>query len=228
MPRREYKSKSRRRWKPRRKRRSPSTVVSLSRSPFPASIVTKMRYNETILLNPGISTPAVHYFSANGLYDPNITGSGHQPLGFDQYTPIYDHYTVLGSRITIRAVANDSSTPLGANMVGVYTNDDTTAVTSYDTVIEQGKGNVKILSGASATGQCTVAHNFSTKKFFGVTDVKDNDQLKGSSSTNPGDGAFFVVFAQGLDAATNQGALFANVTIDYIVQWSEQRSLAQS
>lgn len=43
------------------------------------------RYVEGFIdLNPGaLGSNAPYTFSANGLYDPNITGSGHQPIGFD-------------------------------------------------------------------------------------------------------------------------------------------------
>lgn len=41
-------------------------------------------------------------FIANGLYDPNFTGTGHQPYGFDQLIALYSYAVVHGckSRVT--------------------------------------------------------------------------------------------------------------------------------
>lgn len=38
-------------------------------------------------------------FSANGLYDPDLTGVGHQPRGFDQMMTLFDRYVVTGVRV---------------------------------------------------------------------------------------------------------------------------------
>ena len=48
-------------------------------------------------------------FRANGLYDPDRTGTGHQPFGYDEWSPIYDHFTVVGSRITVYPLAPPGS-----------------------------------------------------------------------------------------------------------------------
>jgi hypothetical protein len=37
----------------------------------------------------------IYTFNANGLFDPDQTGTGHQPLGYDQFTPDYNRYRVL-------------------------------------------------------------------------------------------------------------------------------------
>lgn len=205
-----------------RRKQSSGTVTSLSMSPFPDSIITKMRYSESIALDASTSVPAYHLFSCNGLYDPNISGTGHQPLGFDQYTGIYDHYTVLGSKITVEAMPQ-----FYQNMVGVYISDDVTPVGTYDTIIEQGGAVVKAVASTGGPSS-RITKGFSAKRFFGVTDVLDVDKLKGSLGANPADGAYFVVFTQSADSGLNPSATIVNVTIEYIVKWTERQPLAQS
>ena len=36
----------------------------------------------------------------NSLFDPDFTGTGHQPYYFDQFATIYQRYTVIGSKLT--------------------------------------------------------------------------------------------------------------------------------
>ena len=61
--------------------------------------IVKMRYVEEFELNPGLGSVASYVFRANGLYDPNYTGAGHQPYGFDQWMTYYNQFTVLGSKM---------------------------------------------------------------------------------------------------------------------------------
>ena len=64
---------------------------------MPKTKVVRLKYVEFFSSNTGTAVPAVKYFSANGCYDPYISGTGHQPRGFDQWTAFYDHYCALRS-----------------------------------------------------------------------------------------------------------------------------------
>lgn len=228
-----YERKSRRykkrRPQRRRRRNRSGTISTLSTNsqPFPASYLCKHRYVETFTLDPTFGTPSHAIYSCNGLFDPTTAVGGHQPLGFDQMTQLYDHYTVLGAKATIRFFSGDDATS-GSNMCYAYVNDDSTPITTYDTVMEQNKGVVKPLTSANAAQTCTIVQKFSAKKFFGVTDIKDNSQLKGSSGANPVDGAFFIIGAQGIASSIDPTTVYCNITIDYITLWSERHDLAQS
>ena len=86
--------------KQRRKRYSKKRLnIHSFRSPVPLKMAATLLYSDQITLNPAAGTVSKHVFSANGLFDPNITGVGHQPRGFDQYMALYNHYTVIGARI---------------------------------------------------------------------------------------------------------------------------------
>lgn len=43
----------------------------------------------------------LHQFSLNSLYDPDITGAGHQPRYFDQWGGFYDRYRVNGAKLEL-------------------------------------------------------------------------------------------------------------------------------
>ncbi len=39
-------------------------------------------------------TGSEYVFRLNSLYDPDLTGTGHQPYGFDQFAALYSRYKV--------------------------------------------------------------------------------------------------------------------------------------
>lgn len=55
------------------------------------------------------------------MYDPDLTGFGHQPYFFDQLTDIYSHYVVIGSKIKISgAVDTGSNQNVNLNLSAYY------------------------------------------------------------------------------------------------------------
>ena len=64
----------------------------------------RLCYHEIITLDAPAAGGAVEFnFACNDAGDPNHTGTGHQPMGFDQLCPgKYDHFTVIGSTCTVR------------------------------------------------------------------------------------------------------------------------------
>ncbi len=87
----------RRRGKPQRSRRRPSstTVVNPMKTPWPTRTVTRLDYTDQFDIVCTSGVLSVYTFNSNGLYDPDQTGTGHQPLGFDQYASQYNRYRVL-------------------------------------------------------------------------------------------------------------------------------------
>lgn len=59
---------------------------------------------------------AYYTFSINNMYDPNFTGTGTQPIGYDQYSALYGRYRVLSARVEVFA-CNRTAVP---TRVGYY------------------------------------------------------------------------------------------------------------
>jgi len=60
-----------------------------------------MRYSEKVSLTSTSGALDRYDFAGNGLYDPNLTGTGHQPYCFDTYNVLYRRYCVHGARIKV-------------------------------------------------------------------------------------------------------------------------------
>lgn len=198
-------------------------------SGLPKQRTIKMRYSGLgTLVNPADGTIVLKQFRANGIFDPDYTGTGHQPMGYDQWKSYYNHYVVLGSRISVRIIPSQDSAGYSA-AVGMYLSDNfTLPYTEYTAFIEANKGSYTICNGAS-TNIKALHTNYSAKKFFNVTDVKDNlDRLGSAQNADPTEAAVYNLWYQAADLSTGPTNLQYIVTIDYIVSWSEPQDLAQS
>lgn len=229
-----------RRRRPTRKRKTVKrrTRTSSTRAPFltrvtkaPTSPLGKffkmnLPYVErSILINPAIGgLAASYYFSANGLYDPNITGGGHQPLGFDQIMPMYDHYTVIASKITCTFYNDDTSIK---QVVGLRLADSTTLTSADPTALmESGGGKYGWLNARAVDGDmATMTLGCSPKKFFSKS--LNDDVYKGGIGSNPSDQVYFHIWCAPFNSA-DSAAVYVNVRIDYIALFSEPKQLAQS
>jgi len=159
-------------------------------------------------------------FSCNGLFDPNTSIGGHQPMGFDQITSIYNHYHVVASRIKVTCIRTGTS----ANaLVSLYIDDDTTiSATNAETMAERPGG--RMISCWPAAGNIkSVYHSYNAQAMFGG-EAFGNDSLQGTVSANPTEGAFYTI---GFNTNTSS-TVDVLVEITYKVIWSELKSLPGS
>ena len=71
-----------------RKTYRPNMLVSHNKTLFPPRFKMKMRYTDTFVSQTNGVSANWQQYMLNGLWDPLITGTGHQPRGFDQICPV--------------------------------------------------------------------------------------------------------------------------------------------
>lgn len=189
-----------------------------------------LRYCQEFTLNPGAGSIANQQFRAGSIFDPDVTGAGHQPMRRDQLAVFYNHYVVVGAKITVYVVP-EASTASQRNpiVLGVYLSDDTTIPSVYTTIIEQGRGSYKF-SGTSVAAMSTMlTTTYSAKQFFNITNIKDNlDRIGAAIGTSPSEQAIFNVYAQAMDLSSDPDPVQCVAVIDYAVQFSEPKDTAEN
>lgn len=186
---------------------------------FPQTMSIKHRYCESLLSLSNTSGALNSYkFSANGMYDPNISATGHQPAYFDTMTSIYNHFHVLGSKCTIKACSTSGSIPIQACL---YLSDNVTPLSSIDAMLEDSTGHGKLLASSANSTPASLTCTFSAKKYF-QGDIVDNDELGGSSSANPTEMMFYIFALQPIDL-TSSTVTYFEVEIEYFAVWTERK-----
>jgi hypothetical protein len=165
-----------------------------------------------------------YQFRANSIYDPDLTGIGHQPRGRDQLALLYEKYCVIGSKITVRFSSRD-------NLYGIIvaldqSNDTAVPYLSFVDIMEQHTAFTKVLGKEASSS--TLFRKYSAKKWFtGVKPLSDAS-LVTVYGGNPSRQVFWTLYAGTLAGGLDSGSVEAVVTIDYIVASLEPFPLGSS
>lgn len=209
-----------------RRGRNNYQIMVSTRNPVAKSALISHRYASYCTINPGIGVSSSHVLSANSMFDPDVTSSGHQPLGFDNFGLMYDHFCVLGSKISVTAVNTSTTVPI---LFGVTLRDSATVTSSsIDYIKEQGSTGWKYAGNINNSRPPMQSKGFSAKKFFSKADLRDCAELKGSTGGNPAEQAFFHIWAAPANHSSDPATITFNFIIEYTALWTEPKPLAQS
>lgn len=206
-----------------------------SSTPMARELFTTLRYVESVVLQSnvisGLSNSA-YVFSLNGLFDPNITGTGHQPRGYDQITPFYKAYTVFGVSIRIRSAASNlnvnadavlclrlKSALTSTSMAGMYSADfqEASSCMCWEADTQQAELDLGYVSIADLEG-------------VPKDKVMSDDQYSAGVAGNPGQQPqleLYLASNSGLAGALGAARRYT-VDLTYSVRFFQPNTLAQS
>jgi len=211
---------------------------SLLSSRLPSNQQFRLKYSEFVTLNPAAGTWASNIFRANDMFDPNFSGTGHQPNGFDQIMLWYNHFSVLRSRCRITA-SQPTLTSTGLQVAGLALSGGTGDVPGLigyglDALLE-GLPEQQVEWGfCGTTGNSVTTRfksqwmEFDSKQFFGKKVDVLNANFQGSTSASPVEQAFFTAFVGAWDGASDTDSIRFLVEIEFDAVFSEPKPLPAS
>lgn len=231
--RRMYAAKRIQRFFRRRRRRTMRIRRSGQRNFFmgfaPASQVARLRYGEVVKFNAAAGTTSfsVQAYALDNIYDPNITGVGHQPRGYDQYSTYYNKYVVLGTRWRIKYMYNSSMNDVCMSSRLCDTQGELTTV--FDHLEQTRVRKTYVGDVQNSHSQRWVTGYVNLSKWTQRSSKDDTRQ----ESTGAGPilnhrRAILELIQWGLDAATDPGDLVAVVELTYTVKFYDRKDTAES
>lgn len=218
MPgRRKYRKRPYRRRRRKRKAHIPYGLVT------PNSYTCRLKYRDDWKLIPTTADiPYKSFWSATSLYDPDVSGSGHQPKQFDQLSLYYQHYTVLSAKITIRPYDPYSGSML---MFVIPTSTSLPSnLTTITEILEANRCQYRMI-GTSFENTKPIVSTYSKKKTFGNT---QNEDLTAATSADPVEQKYWCVGAINGSAGNTPTTIPIIVEVEYIALFTERKNVAES
>lgn len=189
---------------------------------FPDKILSKLRYVDLMTLTSTVGSIGKNAFRWNSTFDPDATGTGHQPLYRDTFSSVYDQYAVISATARVKFI-NPGTNPM---RVGVLTDDDFTSSTTVDTLCEQNHGQHVLLPpmlGSLSSHTFTIS--WDCKQILGI-DPFSSETYKTAVGSNPSEESYLHVWAS--DPLAGTTSVYVEVELVQIVLWTELGTPVQS
>ncbi len=195
----------------------------------PDSVRVVLPFEAILTPNATLGSLYSYQFRGNSVYDPDYTGSGAQPTGFDQWSAFYNEYCVLSSRVDLECLC---TTAAGVEYVVYPSYNANLPSTTLDASSRPYAQRCFLLnSGNGVKG--SLRSSMSTAQMMGVREeaIVDDDAYGATVAANPGSSAvwYWTVVAQNKTNTTTLGdAIRIRICYDVLFHDRVQLSLSSS
>lgn len=233
MPRRYYKKKRARprynRNRYRRKKRNKMTTVVIPRNRVqPDRLFVKLAYNDIKLLQSLVGSGIEHVYRANSCFDPDFTGTGEQPNGYDQWSNFYNRYRVHASKIEVKFIVTNTTTPDNAIGVSVTPSSESGVLGIFEDYIGNAYSKWEVVGPNTGSSRADINNYVSISKFQGKPGVKYDDVNTALVTANPARQTFWHIFAQTMNTGSGTTNIRYITRITYYVEFFDRKSLDES
>jgi len=166
----------------------------------PDKMRVTLKYTDNYLFS-GTPNPAAQVWRLNSLFDPDLTGTGHQPTYYDQWSSLYNQYIVTGCRVHLD-VASDSSIPV---MLTLAANDANSSAQGTDANSEMKFSVRKFIGPLTGDGVKSLDLKVSIPAAAGenLSQYMGDPSNYSGTGTNPADVVFGWFKCASFDSSTN-------------------------
>lgn len=208
-----------------RKNNKVTTGYSQGATGIPDRMMLKMIYADTIRLTNSMVHFDNHTFSGNDLNDPNVSGIGHQPKSYDQWSQFYNKTMVHGSSIECRFTPTQSSGDGNTNIYLIPTIDSATLPGWID-IQENKLGKADVVGPYVGMGLKYLKDYMSTKKLFGDVNGLEQSDYGAFFNFSPINKWYWVIGAETQNG--NAVSVDVSVVITYYVELFDRKDLPGS
>lgn len=187
---------------------------------------TNLKYCEGIAYRVPMASADVYSYNLNSVFDPNLTGTGHQPMGFDQLKTLYGRYRVYNCKYKVRFfVANVGPTVCACTP----TNETTSFVSIPQDALETGRakfGSVNQITAVGSVGAPVIlSDKVNLMSLYGAKDMQ-SDRYQALISADPTETAVLHLLCWSID---NQNLTWTFIIeLDYDVEFFDRTQVGGS
>lgn len=195
---------------------------------FPDIMLMKHQYSDILTL-AATSGVINKYTFQSSMYDPDLTGTGGQPMGRDAVASIYEEYRVTG--ISYEILALNLSTTIPARMCITASDSDYSWSTFEQAQQQPITSKTAILGVAGSSGsQCRFKGYVSVAKAVGVKQsaIYNEDNYKATTNTSPTDMAYLSILHNNMTNDTSTTDIHCQVRLVYYCRWENRQEMSES
>jgi len=202
-----------------KKRVLTNSNLNKSLSPIPSRYITKMKYSDAVTLS--LANSYQYVFNLNSVYDPNRTGTGHQPYGYDQLAALYNRYRVIGCSYVINCYS--AGVPI---RWGCIASNDVPPINNVSELAENPRAQTRVqIPGGSTT---KIVNYVSIPNIVGRNKIQymADDRYQSQVGASPAELALLTITGGTMtDVGTD---VLCDVTLEYTVEFFDVIPLDQS
>jgi len=208
---------------------------------FPSTKTVALRYVANFALDASGGSSAIQVFSANSCFDPDVSGTGHQPMFFDNYSALYSNYRVNRSTITVVPLTTHAVNTTSGNLVAGTTvsttqyfagnergcrlfiiRDPTSSdyTSNLDNLVEEGNTNFVWRYCPQNTAQSMPILRFSCWPHILQNVSFKDDRLQANVTGDPPFNTYYIVGVASIGNAANPDSIACQAIITYNVTFS--------
>ncbi len=198
--------------------------TATSKFPIAPRLRSVLRYADTFTMTTGVPGLTTQVMNLNSLFDPDRTGTGHQPRGFDQLSTLYSRYRVYG--VSFKVNCNLFTSTNDVLIIGVYPRNGTGTPANFSDSVENPWAVVDQYSlyvkPKTLKGFINLAElNGKTKTAYTA-----DDTTQASTNASPTETMVMDITVESLSGANNTS--YISVVMEFDCEFSDAVALAQS
>lgn len=185
---------------------------------YPDRLRTTLKYSQLITFT-GSATPAAQVFAMNNCFDPDVTGSGHQPSYWDSYTAVYNRYLVKSFCAVLDFETESTSIPI--NVAAIYSDSDVSSQNvQYMRECKYSKADTLGLANGNKSVVRLKMPEVSLQRIMGQSELESDANLYALATGGPVDVCYLIIKMSASDSSTTFTAR-VNCTLLYDIVFKD-------
>jgi len=196
-----------------------TNIVGRALNPISQNYVCKLKYCSAVVTN----NAGQYVFNLNSLFDPDLTGVGHQPYGYDQLAVLYNRYRVIGTSWHVTCLKQSAPVVLAA----LPANETTSGIITCSEMRENPRA--KFINQNPGSAVKTLSGYTSIPSLVGRSKAQymADDRYQADTASSPNEFARLNILANGSADQPLAGEPL-QVTLEFTVEFFDLKHLAQS
>lgn len=193
--------------------------VNNALTPFAQRYITKLKYSDTLTLS--LANSYQYVFNLNSIWDPNRTGTGHQPFGFDQLAALYNCYRVIACKYIINGYS--AGVPV---RYGCIVSNDVPPINNASELAENPRAQTRVQVPGGNTTQIRGLAYIPSVVGRSKAQYMADDRYQSQTNASPAELALLTLIGNTMtDVGTD---VLVTVTLEYTVEFFDVIPLDQS